>query len=140
MWALILCLGITFLIFEMIFPAIFFLNFALAAFICAVISLFTTNISLLAFSFAVLSIISLYTIRPLLVRKERDKKQQSGIEAKYIGKTANAVSKIDKNGGAISIYDERWQARTTDDSEIEAGQKVEITGNESIVMLVRKVD
>ncbi len=140
MWALLLCLGITFLIFEMIFPAIFFLNFAVAAFICAGISFFTDSIVILVVCFAFLSVISLYTLRPLLVKKDKDKKQQSGIEAKYIGKIADAVSKIDKTGGAISIYDERWQARTQDDSVIEEGQKVEIVSNESIVMIVRKAD
>lgn len=139
MWAIILCFGVTFLILEMMMPSVFFLNFALAAFICAGLSLFISNISILAICFAILSIISIYTLRPLLLKNQKTKKQQSGIEAKYIGQIASVVSKIDKNSGVISIYDERWQARTKDDEVIEEGSKVEIIGNESIVMFVKKV-
>ena len=135
----ILCFGITFLILEMMIPGVFFLNFALAAFICAFISLFTKSIAILGISFAILSIVSIYTLRPLLIKKDKNKKQQSGIEAKYIGHIAKVVEPVDKNKGTISIYDERWQARTSDDEVIEVDSQVEITGNESIIMFVKKV-
>lgn len=139
MWQIILCFGITFLILEMMIPGIFFLNFAIAAFICAVLSYFISDIVIIVVAFCVLSIILMYTLRPLLVKSEKNKKQQTGICAKYVGKTAKAVDKIDRNSGAISIYDERWQARTKDDEVIEAGQEVEIIDYESIIMFVKRV-
>ena len=138
MWAIILCFSCVFLIFEMFIPGMFFLNFAIAAAICSVISLFTTSFMTLAICFCVLSVLLLYTLRPLLVKNEKDKKQQSGIEAKYIGKNAKVIEKIDKKSGVISIYDERWQARTKGDEVIEAGEEAKIIGYESIIMFVEK--
>ena len=140
MWQIILCFGITFLILEMMIPGIFFLNFAIAAFLCAVISVYVKSVIILTVCFCVLSIILMYTLRPFLIKCEKNKKQQTGICAKYVGKKAKAVEKIDKNSGAISIYDERWQARTRDDEIIEAGCDVEIIDYESIIMYVKKVD
>ena len=47
MWQIILCIGFIFLILEMFTPAMFFLNFAIACFIVAVLSLFTVNFNIL---------------------------------------------------------------------------------------------
>ena len=138
MWQVILCFGITFLILEMIIPGIFFLNFAIAAFVCAVLSLYITDIVIITVIFCVLSVILMYTLRPLLVKCEKNKKQQTGICAKYVGKKAKVVERVDRNSGAISIYDERWQARTLDDEIIEVGQEAEIVKYESIIMYVKK--
>ncbi len=140
MWQIILCFGITFLILEMMIPGIFFLNFAVAAFLCALLSLYIKSIFVLTLVFCFLSVILMYTLRPLLVKCEKNKKQQTGICAKYVGKRAKAVEKIDKNSGVISIYDERWQARVRDEQIIESGSDVEIIDYESIVMFVKKVD
>ena len=140
MWQIILCFGITFLILEMMIPGIFFLNFAVAAFLCALLSLYIKSIFVLTVVFCFLSVILMYTLRPLLVKCEKNKKQQTGICAKYVGKRAKAVEKIDKNSGVISIYDERWQARVRDEQIIESGSDVEIIDYESIIMFVKKVD
>ena len=140
MWQVILCFVITFLILEMIIPGIFFLNFAIAAFLCAIISIYIKSITILTIIFCALSIILMYTLRPLLVKCEKNKKQQSGICAKYVGKKAKAIEKIDKNSGAISIYDERWQARVKNDEIIESGTEVEIIDYESIIMFVKKAE
>ena len=61
------------------------------------------------------------------------------MESKYVGKTAKATEDITKNSGAITIYDERWQARNIDEGTIEKGSNVEIVSYESIVMNVRRV-
>ena len=124
----------------MMIPGIFFLNFAVAAFLCALLSLYIKSIFVLTVVFCFLSVILMYTLRPLLVKCEKNKKQQTGICAKYVGKRAKAVEKIDKNSGVISIYDERWQARVRDEQIIESGSDVEIIDYESIVMFVKKVD
>lgn len=139
MWAVILCFSCVFLILEMMIPGIFFLNFALAGLITAGLSLFIGNLIVLTVLFSVLSLISMYTLRPLLLKSEENRKQQSGIEAKYIGKIAKVAERIDKNAGVLSIYDERWQARTRTDEILEAGDDAKITGYESIVMYVEKV-
>lgn len=139
MLQIFLCIGLAFLIFEMFMPSMFFLNFAISAFICACLSHFTSNITLLIIVFCILSVLLIFSLRPLLMKKFENKKPDSGMESKYIGKTAKAVENINKNSGAISIYDERWQARNIDDGTIEKGSDVEIVSHESIIMNVRKV-
>ena len=66
--------------------------------------------------------------------------EKTGIEEKYVGKTARAVENIDKNNGVITIYDERWQARNIENETIEAGQTVEIVGYDSLIMKIKKID
>ncbi len=140
MWQIILGVGIIFLLLEIFAPSMFFLNFALSALICAVVSIFFDNIIFLIILFCVLSIIFILSLRPIFLKKLYKKDEKTGIEEKYIGKTAKVVENIDKNYGIISIYDERWQARNIEDSTIEAGQMVEIVGIDSIIMKVKKID
>ncbi|MBQ8475761.1 NfeD family protein [bacterium] len=139
MWQLILCIGLLFLIFEMFTPAMFFLNFAIAAFICAILSLFTANITLLIVVFCILSVILMFTLRPLLMQNVQSKQLDTGMDSKYVGKTAKVLEEVTKDKGVISIYDERWQARNVDDGVIEAGSTVEIVSYESLIIKVKKI-
>jgi len=140
MWQIITGIGICCLILEIFVPSLFFLNFAIAAFICAIISVFYQSIIGLLVIFCILSLVLIAGIRPIFLNGKKNKDLQTGMEGKYIGKTARAVENIDKNNGIITIYDERWQARNIEDGTIEAGQTVEITGYDSIIMQVKKVN
>lgn len=140
MWQIITALGFIFLILEMLTPSLFFLNFALAAFVCAFISLFTGNITILIIIFSLLSVLLIFTLRPLLIKKCINKDQKTGIESKYIGKIVPVVEDIDKSKGTISIYDERWQARNLEEGIIPKGSKVKIISLEGIIMQVKKID
>lgn len=140
MWQFILGVGIIFLLIEIFAPSMFFLNFALAAFVCAAISYFYQNIIVLTILFCVLSLILIFTLRPIFLKKCDKKEEKTGIEEKYVGKTARAVENIDKNNGVITIYDERWQARNIENETIEAGQTVEIVGYDSLIMKIKKID
>ena len=59
MWQLLAICGIAFLILEMFTPSMFFLNFALAAFLTAGITIWITNPYILAIIFVILSFVSL---------------------------------------------------------------------------------
>ncbi len=139
MWQILLCVGLAFLILEMFTPTMFFLNFAISALICAILSFFTTNLMILITIFCILSVILIFTLRPLLMKNIQSKKLSTGMDSKYIGKTVKVIEDTDKNNGAISIYDERWQARNVDEGIIEKGSTAEIVSYESIVMYIRKV-
>ncbi len=135
-------IGVIFLILEMFTPGLFFLNFSISAFICAILALSIKALTMtnLIIFFCVLSVILIFTLRPMLIKRGNNQtKEQSGIEAKYVGQIAKVVENVDKEKGAISIYDERWQARNIEEGVIEAGCQVEIVGYESIVMKVKKV-
>ena len=138
MWQIILGISILCVIIEIFFPTLIFINFALAALICTILSLYCTNIVILSITFCVLSFLFIFTLRPLFIKISDNKKVQSGISSTYIGKQAKVIEKVDKNSGAISIYDERWQARSTDDAIFEIGEVVEIVSNDDLVFKVKK--
>ena len=115
----------------------FFLNFALAALILAPISVILHNISALVIIFFVLSFVSFYFLRPILIsRFSKDK--ETGMQGKYIGKTAKVEAEVNSNSGVISIYGERWEARSENGETIPAESDVEIVRNDSLIMYVIK--
>ena len=136
-WQILAGLGLLFLILEMTVPTMFFLNFAVGAFVAAVCSIYIFNWTILTIIFVAVSLLSLLILRPMLVKKT-NKSQETGMSAKYIGKTAKVIETVTENSGVISIYDERWEARA--DHEIPVDSKVEIIKNESLVMYVKEID
>jgi len=137
LWEFLGIIGIAFLIFEMFTPSMFFLNFSLAAFVCAGISVFTKNSWILVLAFFVFSFVSFIFLRPILV-KRFCKTKETGVNSKYIGQTARAEEEISETGGVISIYGERWEARSEHGKHIEKGCEVRIVRNESIIMYVEE--
>jgi membrane protein implicated in regulation of membrane protease activity len=138
LWQLLAVCGIGFLILEMFTPSMFFLNFALAAFITAGVSFCVKNPYLLAIIFVVLSFVSFIFLRPVIM-KRFNKTKETGINSKYIGKTAKAEEEITDKSGVITIYGERWEARSENNSVIPQGSEVKIIRNESIIMYVEQV-
>ena len=137
LWEFIVICGIVFILLELFIPSMFFLNFALAAFITAIVSLFTAKMLTLVLVFFVFSFLSFAFLRPLLL-KRKSKEIETGVNDKYIGKKAKVIEDVSSDNGAISIYDERWNARTEDGSNIPAGSEVEIVKNDSLIMYVKK--
>jgi membrane-bound serine protease (ClpP class) len=62
------------------------------------------------------------------------KPAQTGIGT-MIGKTVNALSRIDSAGGKVFIEGETWNA--TSEIPVETGQPVEITGIEGLTLKVK---
>lgn len=139
MWQILLTIGIISLILEILVPSMFFLNFALSAFLCAVLAYYIPSITIVTIAFCALSLITILVLRPILLGLQNRIKDKTGMEDNYIGKTVPVIEDITKDSGAISIYDERWQARVDSDEVIRIGEKVEIIGYESIIMKVKKV-
>ena len=137
LWEFIVICGIVFILLELFIPSMFFLNFAFAAFVTAVASLYTTKMLTLVLVFFVFSFLSFVFLRPLLL-KRKSKEIETGVNDKYIGKKAKVIEEVSGDSGAISIYDERWNARAVDGSTIPAGTEVEIVKNDSLIMYVVK--
>ena len=138
LWEFLVVCGIGFIILELFTPSMFFLNFAVAAFITALVSLYITKTLTLVLVFFVFSFLSFVFLRPLILKK-MTKETETGINDKYIGKTAKAIEEITSDKGAISIYGERWDARSIDGSVISPDSKVKIVRNESLIMFVEKI-
>ncbi len=138
LWELLGIVGIAFLILEMFTPSMFFMNFSLAAFITAIVSVYSKNPYVLVGAFFVFSFVSFIFLRPILV-KRFCKSKETGLENKYIGKTARAEEDITEFGGVVTIYGERWDARSEDKTVIPKGSEVRIIRNESIIMYVELI-
>lgn len=138
MWEILGICGFAFLLFEIFMPSMFFLNFAISAFITSIFSLFITNIYALVILFVIFSFASFVFLRPIIVKKFC-KSKETGVESKYIGQVAKAEEDITSSSGTIGIYGERWDARSEFDEVIPKGSEVEIVRNSSIIMYVKKV-
>lgn len=139
LWELYAIAGLLFLILEMIVPSMFFLNLAFAGFVTAVIAVFITDWVILTLIFVVLSLLSILLLRPILLRRKVTKEQQTGMEGKYIGKIVKVIEPVDKFKGAITIYDERWEARTECEETIPEGTEVKIVKYESLILTVERI-
>lgn len=138
-WIVFLIIALLFFIAEIYTPTMFFLNFSVAAVVCAVIGIFTDNYNLLIPLFTILSIIFILFLRPLLNINPKKNKQHS-FESQYVGQIANAITEISAFSGRISIYDEDWEARTLseDAPTIKKGSKVKIIHHNDLTMFVEK--
>ena len=137
LWEIFGICTIAFIILEIMTPSMFFLNFALATFICAPLSIFIKNIPALVVIFFILSFVSFIFLRPIIIKKF-SKEKETGISSKYIGKVVKAEEDISESSGVVSIYGERWEARSEDRTVIPKGSSVKIVRNESIIMYVIK--
>ena len=138
-WSIFVIVGFIFLILEMIVPSMFFLNLAVAGFITAIFAMYIKSFVALILIFVVLSILSIAFLRPLLLRNKPSKDKETGMEGKYIGKIVEVIEPISKFSGAITIYDERWEARCETEEPIPTGEKVKIIKNESLVLTVERI-
>ena len=139
LWEIYAISGLAFLILEMVVPSMFFLNLAFAGFITAIVALFIKSWIVLTFIFVILSILAILLLRPILVKQKEAKEKETGMEGKYIGQIVKVIEPITKYSGAITIYDERWEARLESDETIPAGSEVKIIKNESLVLTVEKI-
>lgn len=138
LWKVFLALGFILLILELITPTTFFLSLAIGSFATGILAIFVKTFNVLIPVFVIVSIASLMLFRPFL-RDRLKGKEESGIDEKYIGKIAKVTEKVTKTSGVISIYGERWEARTLSDEEILETSEVKIIKNDSLIMYVEKV-
>lgn len=132
-------IAIAAVVIEIFAPTMFCINFAIAGVLTALISIFWGNLSSTLVIFIVLSILSLLFIKPILV-KVLQKDTKADFEGQYYGKIVKCIENITQTQGAVTIYDERWEARLKDESEeIPVGADVKIVGNDSLILFVEKV-
>lgn len=138
-WIVFLIIALVCFIIEIYTPTMFFLNFAVAGAVCAVLSLITDNYNVLIPIFTILSILFILFLRPLLNINPKHDREHS-FESQYIGKIATAITDISAFSGRLKIYDENWEARTLgeDAPEIKKGAKVKIVRHDDLTMFVEK--
>ncbi len=138
-WQIFSIVGLTFLILEMLVPSMFFLNLAFAGFITAIVAVWLSDWVWLTIIFSVLALLSILLLRPLMLRSRKTKEQTTGMESKYVGKVVKVIEPIGRLSGAITVYDERWEARADVNEPIAKGEAVKIIKYDSLVLTVEKV-
>lgn len=139
LWMLFVVIAIIAGVVEIIAPTLFCINFAIAALITTIVSVFWGGFIENMIVFIVLSVLSIVFIKPLL-EKLLKKEDETDFAAQYIGKVAKVVEPISDTKGAVTIYEERWEARLKDaGEEIPAETIVKIVSNDSTILFVEKI-
>ena len=138
-WMIYIIIAVIAIIVEILVPTLFCLDFAFAGIVTAIISIFWGSTYSLIFVFLGLSLLSIAFVKPLL-SKILKKEETTDFNAQYIGKVVKCTEPISLTKGAITIYDERWEARTEfDGEEIPVGSDVKIVKNDSLILFVEKI-
>ena len=136
-WQILAVAGVVLVILEMLTPTMFFLNMALACFLTAGVAAYISDWNILAPVWVVASAVFLLFLRPLMTRKDDKKANSTGI-GQSIGKKAKVLETVTAAGGVIGIFDERWEARSSDGKEYKKGAEVTILKNDNLIMYVGK--
>lgn len=134
-WILI---GFILFLLEFIVPGLILFFFAIGAWIVAILSLFidlSLNEQLIIFLIS--SLLSILLLRRWATKVIWQRKHSTELlDDEFLGKTAIAESGIaPDNNGRVSFKGTSWEASSED--IIEKGENVIITGNESIVLIVK---
>lgn len=138
-WMIYIIIAVIAIIVEILVPTLFCLNFAFAGIVTAIISIFWGSTYSLILVFLGLSVLSIAFVKPVL-SKILKKQETADFNAQYIGKVVKCIEPISITKGAITIYDERWEARTEfDGEEIPVDSDVKIIKNDSLILFVEKI-
>ena len=135
LWALVV---IVCLILEITSGDFFILCFSIGALVSAVIAAVGGSFAVQLEIFAVVSVLSLFFIRPRLVKLLHGKRRErlSNADA-LIGRVGKVSEAIESNGyGRVAIDGDDWKAVSADGSYVPLGQKVRVVGRESIIITV----
>lgn len=135
LWALVV---IVCLILEITSGDFFILCFSIGALVSAVIAAVGGSFAVQLEIFAVVSVLSLFFIRPRLVKRLHGKRRErlSNADA-LIGRVGKVSEAIDSNGyGRVAIDGDDWKAVSADGSYVPLGQNVRVVGRESIIITV----
>lgn len=129
--------GFVLLLLEFVLPGLILFFFGVGAWIVAILSLFfdfSLNAQIIIFLSA--SLITTLLFRRTMKNFLWSRRQNSEIEDELIGKTGIAESLIAPgHNGKISFKGTSWDASSED--TIQPGENVIITGNDSILLLVK---
>lgn len=141
-WHYWLMAAIVFGILEIFIPSFIIINMAVGALLATLISAFNFSVEWQIASFAIGSLISFFTVRPLMIRYgfKRSEKVKTNMDA-MLGKIGVVIERIDeeRNCGRVKVDGDDWRAKSVDASLIELGSRVEIVKMDSIIVIVKKV-
>ena len=138
LWMIYVIISVIAVIVEIFAPTLFCINFAIAGIITAIVSIFWGDFNSTLLLFIVLSLLSLIFIRPLLKHLIKGN-ERVDFNSEYIGKVVKVIETVTTTNGAITVFDERWEARIKEGEEIPVGTDVKIVGHDSLILFVERI-
>lgn len=139
LWMLFLGIALISIFIEIVAPTLFCINFAVAGIITAIVSFFWGGLIENLIVFSILSIASIFYLKPYF-EKMFKKDGDADFNSDYMGKIVKVIEPITDLKGAVTIYDERWEARLKEaGEEIAVGADVKIVSNDSTILFVEKI-
>ena len=131
-------LGFVFFILEFLIPGFILFFFAIAAWIVAlIVMIFDISLNVQLIVFVISALVTILLFRKWLQKIMLSKKHTTQLEHEFIGKIAIAETAIGPDReGKVDFKGTSWNARSEDNIQI--GDHVIITGNESIVLIVKQ--
>jgi inner membrane protein len=131
-------LGFVFFILEFLVPGFILFFFAIAAWIVAlIVMIFDISLNVQLIVFVISAVATILLFRKWLQKIMLSKKHTTQLEHEFIGKIGIAETAIGPDReGKVDFKGTSWNARSEDD--IQKGDHVIITGNDSIVLIVKQ--
>ena len=141
MWHIWLILAGIFFILEIITIGFFVFWLGIGALLAMVVSFFTDNIAIQSAVFIISSCLLILLTKPLVDKVLGNKKNVPTNAYNIIGKTALVTEEINSitGIGQVKIGGEIWSAKSTDESIIPKGSKVEIISIEGVKACVQLI-
>ncbi len=129
--------GFIFFLLEFVIPGLILFFFAVGAWIVAVLSLFIDMpVDAQLLIFLVCSVLTILLFRKWLKKLVWSGKSSSEIEDEFVGKKGKAETFIGPGqNGKVDFKGTSWDA--TSEDVIEMGENVIVTGNDSILLIVK---
>ena len=141
LWLLWTIIALVCLVLELSSGDFYVTCFAIGAAVAAIAALTGIPFWLQVIIFAVASVLSIWLIRPALIRwlHKPEQERLSNADA-LIGRTGDVVETIPAGGyGCVRIDGDYWKAVAEGPEPIVAGAKVKVVKRESIIITVEKV-
>lgn len=142
LWLLWIIISIVCLILELSSGDFFILCFAIGAAASSIFAGCGLSLTWQIIIFAVVSALSLFLLRPALLRKlhKPHRERLSNAEA-MVGQTGRVSEDIEANGyGRVAIDGDDWKARSADGSPISRDTRVQVLKVDSIILTVKPID
>ena len=142
LWLIWIIISILCLILELSSGDFFILCFAIGAAASAILAGCGMSLTVQIIAFAVVSALSLFLVRPALIKKlhKPHRERLSNAEA-MIGKTGRVSEAIVTNGyGRVAIDGDDWKALSADGEAIPMGTRVCVVKMDSIIVTVEPID
>ena len=133
--------GILLLILEVFTPGFIVACLGIGALTASGAAYFGMNIDAQLITFAISTSVSLFIIRPILLKRGGNEEKIKTNTDALIGRTGTVVEAIDNNTqkGRVLIDGDQWKAHTNSTEFIPENTKVEVTSIDSTILTVKKI-